>query len=238
MGGFVKDGDLLGLGRVVVINPNSTQAVTDAIDAAVAPFRFADGPAIECRTLAEGPPGIESQKDADSVVAPLCRLVSTLQGQSDAFVIACFGDPGLSAVRAITDRPVFGIAQAAYSAAIQAGERFGVIAILEDSVPRHRNYIRKLGLEQRYTFSRAIGARVTELEGEGVLDRMFKVGRRLVDEDGTDVLILGCAGMARYRAVLAVRLGVPVIDPCQAGVVQAIATVRLDRSIGSERNQS
>ena len=59
-------------GRIVVINPNSTQAVTDGIDEAMQPLRFADGPRIDCVTLAEGPPGIECQRHADAVVGPLC----------------------------------------------------------------------------------------------------------------------------------------------------------------------
>ena len=59
---------------VYVINPNSTVAVTAGIDRAVAPLRSADGPRIECVTLEEGPPGIQTQRDVDGVIAPLCRL--------------------------------------------------------------------------------------------------------------------------------------------------------------------
>ena len=60
--------------RIIVINPNSSETVTRAIDAAVEPLRRAGGPEIECLTLAEGPPGIETQRHVDEVVAPLCRL--------------------------------------------------------------------------------------------------------------------------------------------------------------------
>ena len=70
--------------RIVVINPNSTATVTAAIDRALAPLRMADGPAIECLTLAEGPPGIETQAHVEQVVQPLCRLV---RAQGDASAI-------------------------------------------------------------------------------------------------------------------------------------------------------
>lgn len=57
--------------RILVINPNSSASVTAAIDEAVAPLRIAGGPDIEVVGLAEGPPGISSQRDAASVVMPL-----------------------------------------------------------------------------------------------------------------------------------------------------------------------
>ena len=80
--------------RILVINPNSNTDVTAAIDAAVDPFRFAEGPEIVCTTLEEGLRGVETQKDADSVTMPLRRLV---EGAKDiaAFVIACYSDPSL-----------------------------------------------------------------------------------------------------------------------------------------------
>ena len=61
---------------ILVINPNSTEAVTRGIDEACEPLRIPGGPAIECVTLAEGPPGVETQQHVDSVVGPLVRMVS------------------------------------------------------------------------------------------------------------------------------------------------------------------
>src|SRR5579863_8892495 len=90
-------------GPIVVINPNSTEAVTAAIDAAMAPLRLAGGPDIVCQTLREGPPGIESQHDADSVIEPLCRAVAAQDNAASAFVIACFSDPG--SIRRARRRP-------------------------------------------------------------------------------------------------------------------------------------
>ena len=63
--------------RIRVVNPNSNEAVTRGLDAALAPLRFADGPQIVCSTLPEGPFGIETQADAESVAMPLRRLVET-----------------------------------------------------------------------------------------------------------------------------------------------------------------
>lgn len=220
-------GNINGSQRIVVINPNSSQVVTDGIDEAMAPLRFADGPQIDCLTLAEGPPGIECQRHADSVVGPICDLIRREDNRADAFVIACFGDPGLQSARETTHKPVVGIAEASYAAALQLGEKFGVIAILENSARRQQRYVRQLGLGERYAASLPVGLGVTELEGDSVAERMISVGRKLIEDHGADVLILGCAGMARQREPVERSLGMPVIDPSQAAAAQAIAAVRL-----------
>ena len=99
-----------------VLNPNSSASVTDAIDRAIDPLR-AWGHPITCLTLAEGPPGIETQAQVDRVIAPLLDQAKSLD-DATGFVIACFGDPGLHALRDETSRPVVGIQEAAISAAL------------------------------------------------------------------------------------------------------------------------
>ncbi len=218
---------------ILVINPNSTVAVTEDIDRALAPLRFRDGPEIECLTLAEGPPGIETQRHVESVVMPLCRLIESHDNRASAFVIACFSDPGLHSLRETTGKPVFGIAESGLLSALARADRLGIIAILEASVRRHRRYIRALGLESRLAGELALDLGVLELAEESVtFARLSEVGARLRDEAGAQVLVLGCAGMARYRARLEAALEVPVIDPTQAAVAMAIAAVRLGVGTG------
>jgi Asp/Glu/hydantoin racemase len=213
---------------VIVINPNSTVAVTAAMDEGLAPLRLAGGPAIECLTLTEGPPGIESQSDADSVIAPLCRTIRARDNDAAAFVVACFSDPGLYSARDTTRKPVLGIAECGILAALTLGQRFGIIAILATSVPRHLRYIGAMGLTGRLAGDLPIGLGVTELAQEGVtLKRMIETGVRLRDEQGADVLVMGCAGMARYRGRLQAALDIPVVEPTQAAVTMAIGRVRL-----------
>ena len=119
--------------RVLVINPNSSDACSAGIDAALAPFRFYGGPVLDVVTLHEGPPAICSWRDWHAVTEPMCRLVE--RSDADAYVIACASDPGIEAVRSVTQRPVFGIFRSAVAAAVARAERFGVIAMAEP--PRH-----------------------------------------------------------------------------------------------------
>ncbi len=211
--------------RIVVINPNSNEAVTAAIDQALEPLRFANGPEIVCSTLAEGPAGIETQADVESVTLPLRRMVEA-DNASDAFVIACYSDPGLHVCREGTARPVFGIAECGVLTALARAERFGVIAIRQRSIPRHLRYLRQMGLMERLAGERPLEKSVAEsASGENTLERMIEVGRALKEQDGANAIVMGCAGMARHRGALEEALGVPVIDPTQAAVTMAIGAL-------------
>ena len=213
---------------ILVINPNSTEAVTRAMDAACEPLRMAGAPAIECVTLEEGPPGIETQRHVDSVVTPLGRIVSERQRDCGAFVIACFSDPGIHSLRELTPKPVLGIAECSILTALTIGQKFGVIAILQQSIARHAHYIAALGVRDRLAGELPLGLGVTQLADAGkTYDRMVETGRKLRDDHGADVLVMGCAGMAPYRKPLQGALGIPVVEPTQAAVAMAIGRVRL-----------
>jgi Asp/Glu/hydantoin racemase len=215
-------------GPIVVINPNSTEAVTAAIDVAIEPLRLSGGPQIVCQTLHEGPPGVESQRDADSVIEPLCRTIAAQDNSASAFVIACFSDPGLYSAREATAKPVLGIAECGILTALTLGHRFGVISILAKSVPRHLRYVAAMGVGSRLAADLPIGLGVTELgDARTTMARMTDIGCRLRDAHGADVLVMGCAGMARYRDELEAVARIPVVEPTQAAVAMAQGRERL-----------
>ena len=209
--------------RILVINPNSTVAVTDGLDAAMSCFRVGGQFVVDCVTLTEGPPGIESQRDADSVVAPLMKLLREREAQYDAFVIACYSDPGIHSLREMTKKPVLGIAECGLMTAMTLGQRIGVIAILQKSIPRHLRYMATMGISGRLAAELPLDMGVVALAQEAkTLSRLVEVGTELRDRHGADVVVLGCAGMAAYRARLEQAVKVPVVDPAQAAVAMAI----------------
>ena len=216
-------------GRILVINPNSTQAVTNGIDEALNPFRFSNGPSFDCITIETGPPGIATQSHVDDAAAQVCDLIEREDNAADAFVIACFSDPGFYAAKEITTKPVFGIGMSSFAQATLLGERFGIIAILEGSTVRQRRAVRIMGLDSRYAGSLPIGFGAEELAGDQVRDRMIEVGGTLIENNGADVLIMGCAGMVHFQSDIETALGVPVIDPSQAAASQALAATCLSR---------
>lgn len=213
--------------RILVINPNSNEAVTRGLEEALQPLSFADGPEIVCKTLAEGPYGIETQADAEAVTMPLRRLVEA-DNEADAFIIACYSDPGLHVCREGTERPVFGIAESGVLTALARADSFGVIAIKQRSIRRHLRYLRQMALSERLAGERPLDMSVAETaSGDRALERMIEVGGALRDQDGAAAIVMGCAGMARHRKPLEEALGVPVIDPTQAAVAMAIGAVAL-----------
>ena len=211
--------------QILVINPNSNKSVTDGMAQELESFNFSDGPEIVCVSLTQGPFGIESQADVESVKLPLRNMVSENK-HITAFVIACYSDPGLQVCREATDRPVFGIQECGVLAAMAQGDRFGVIASQERSVRRHLLYLRQMGFIGRFAKERAANLSVEECaSGTKTFDKLCAVAQQLRDEDQADTIILGCAGMASHRSTLESRIGIPVIDPVQAAVSMAIHAV-------------
>jgi Asp/Glu/hydantoin racemase len=209
--------------RILVINPNSNDAVTRGLEEALAPLAR-PGIVLACRTLAEGPFGIESQADVERVALPLRDLV--LREAADAYVIACYSDPGLHVCREATDRPVLGIAECGVLTALARADRFGVIAVRTRSIPRHLRALRQTGVSERLAGERALEMSVAETaSGPDTLARMIAVGRDLRDRDGAGAIVMGCAGMAAHRRGLEQELGIPVIDPTQAAVAMALGLV-------------
>ena len=220
---------------LIILNPNSSQIVTDGIDAAVGPLRRFGTP-IRCLTLAEGPVGIESQMQADLTIAPMLRLAAA-QKDAAGYVIACFGDPGLHALRDQTTLPVVGIQEAAVMTALTLGQKFGVIAIMPASIPRHLRAFGAMGVLDRLAGDRALGLGVTDLaDPDKSLGAMIATGKRLRDDDGANVLIMGCAGMAQYRATLESETGLPVVEPCQAAAALALGHIALGQSHKGNQN--
>jgi|TARA_R110002049_G_scaffold10127_3_gene50420 Asp/Glu/hydantoin racemase len=213
---------------IYVVNPNSSQHVTDGIDRAVDPMRAASPVPIAAHTLAKGPPGIESQAHVDGVVAPLLAHCAGLETDASAFVVACYSDPGLAALREQSAHPVLGIAEASILTAMTMGQRFGIISILSKSIPRHMRYVGAMGVMDRLAADLPLELGVLELADETrTFERLKDVGTRLRDTAMADVVILGCAGMTAFRTDLENHLGVAVVEPCQAAVAMAIGRVAL-----------
>lgn len=217
------------MSALIVINPNASETVTAGIAEAIDPLRTFGIP-IRCLTLAEGPPGIESQKQADLTIAPMLALAAA-QTDAAGFVIACFGDPGLHALRDQTSLPVLGIQEASVMTALTLGQRLGVIAISPASIPRHLRSFGAMGVADRLAGDRALGLGVADLaDSNRSFDAMVATAKKLRDDDGANVLIMGCAGMAQYREPLEEATGLPVVEPTQAATSMALGQITLELS--------
>lgn len=207
--------------RVVVINPNSTRSVTDAISASVDIYR-SDAAQIDCLTLDAGPPAVSGYFARASVAAPLKELIEH-ETEADAFVIACFGDPSVMAMREVTKVPVLGMAESSFYVGMSVADMFGIISTTEAATQRHYRQIRELGIQSRFAGDTWIGTTILELRNdeEATFARLMDAATRL-RKAGAGAFITGCAGMAIFRERLEAELGQPVIEPAQAGVALAL----------------
>ena len=209
------------MARILFINPNANTACGDGISAAIDGFRTPHGAALDVISLADGPPAIVTWRDWHRAVEPLCRAVE--REPADLYVIACASDPGIEAVQATTRAPVLGAFRAAVAVAATACDRFGVIALAEQSRGRHLLALRAMGLEGRLSGEIAMGVSIeTLLDPVASLAALIEAARALA-AGGAGAIILGCAGMAHHRAAIASACSLAVIDPCQAAAGIALA---------------
>ena len=215
--------------RVIVLNPNSSVSVTQAIDRAVQSTAAASLCHFESVTAIDGPPGIVTQEDYERASVLVADYLQRHAGDAQAFVIACFSDPGVRAARAGSGKTVVGLGESGLRAALQCGRRAGVVAVASAAIPRHLRYWQALGLQGQVAGEQALNLRVDQ-SGDPKLafGPMCEAARRLRDEDGADVLLLGCAGMADLRQPLEDWIGLPVIDPCHAAAQAAQAALAED----------
>jgi len=210
--------------RLLMLNANSSQSVTEGMESELAVKAALLNIVIDYDQIAAAPEAIESSEDVC-----LAHMLVTKHVQScnyDAYVIACFCDPGVAELRALGYQNVFGIAESAMHVAANIGSKFGILSILDVSVERHIKQVERAGLSNMLAADLALNLGVLDLEDKGLVrPRIEKVGRKLVKEFGATSIILGCAGMGIHRQWLQELLGVPVIDPCWAGMVMAMATL-------------
>lgn len=207
--------------RILFINPNTSEEFTERIQEIAQKYAF-PGTEVVAMNPASGPRSIESIYDELLSSAGTLELVITELNNFDAFVIACYSDhPSVYAVREITDKPVLGIAEASMYLACMVGYKFSVVTTNDEWKPLLWDAVHHYGLGSRCASVRTTGMAVLDLEAGGEQDTFSMIlegARQAIDQDGAEVICLGCAGMAGLDKQLEEALGVPVID----GVIGAL----------------
>jgi len=209
--------------RLSVINPNSDPAVTEYLREATARV-LPDGSAVDAVGIPESPPVIETALD-DVLAAPAVVAAAARAGDPDAFLVCCFGDPAVSALRELTAAPVVGLGAAALVEASLVTSRFGVITTLDRGIPALWAQLDGAGVARACAGIRSVesageAADQDRTDGDDLLSRLTRQGRRLL-ADGADGLVLACAGFGHCRDRLAAALDVPVCDGIGVGACLA-----------------
>ena len=209
--------------RLALINPNTDEADTaEMVVAATA--ALGDGAEVLALTARRGVAGIETSAESLIAAAETLALVRETPG-ADAYLIACFGDPGLDGAREVTDAPVVGIGEATYRAMASVSRRFAVITTLRRGIPELLDGMERYGVASRCVGVLASEITVEDLGGDST-DAIVSLGRRAVDELGAEALALACGGMTELETAVRDRVGVPATNGVAFGALLAHALWR------------
>ncbi len=213
--------------RILVVNPNTTAAMTATIARAARAAAAADT-IVEAVTAGMGPESIEGYYD-EVFAAPAVveAIVAGEQRGADGAVIACFDDTGLDAARCAATIPVVGICEAAIHAASLLAHRFAIVTTLARSVPVLEMLAARYGAAGRCTV-RASDLPVLALEGAAAETRIAAEIELALRGDHAEAIVLGCAGMSDLAGALSRQFAVPVVD----GVGAAVKLIELLVGLG------
>lgn len=214
--------------RILLLNPNTTEAITQRLLAA-AQAVAADGTQIVPLTATRGVPYIASRAEAQIGGAIALEMLAEHHEGVDAAIIAAFGDPGLMGARELFDIPVIGMAEAAMLTACMLGRRFAIVTFARALGPWYEECVAMHGLAGRCAGIRMLDEGFADIadvqeEKEAVI---VALARRAVVEDEADCVILAGAPLAGLADKVAARIPVPVVDQMGAALKQAEALVAL-----------
>lgn len=186
----------------------------------------------------EGPASIESMYEEYLSIPASVRLAVELEqsGAWDAIILGCYGDPGLDALREMVSLPVIGPGEATALMAASLGHRFSIITITDSVVAAQYRQIRNVGVGEKLASVRVVGIPVLELHAnrERAIEATVAQGRKAIQEDRADTLIVGCMTMGFLEIAEAAGeiLGVPFINPARAALkfAEALAGAGLTHS--------
>lgn len=214
--------------KIKIINPNTTMSMTKSIENCAKKFAREDTE-VYCVSPRMGVNSIECYVDEYLAIPGVIDEVikGDTEENVDAFVIACFGDPGLQAARELTDKPVIGIAESAIAAAKMISPYFSIVSVLDRSRKVTEDVVNMYGANQFCRSIRSTGLSVLEFSrnpNKG-LKALEEQSRIAVEKDGAECILLGCAGFVDFVEELKLKLGVPVLDGVMPAVKFAEALV-------------
>ncbi|MEO1222203.1 MAG: aspartate/glutamate racemase family protein [Pseudomonadota bacterium] len=211
---------------VLIINPNSTDAMTRAMIAAAR--QVEPGLEFEGWTSRNGPASIQGADDGEAASGPLLDLVDKA-AHAKGIIIGCFDDTALGQAARRVDCPVFGIGQAAFHFCALRQWRFSVVTTLPVSVPVIEENLVRYGLAPFCAKVHASDVSVLALESDpdAAIGPIVETARKAQSADGIDAVILGCAGMVHVVHAVRHAINIPVIDPVEAAATGMGWLIRL-----------
>ncbi|WP_296476609.1 aspartate/glutamate racemase family protein [Roseinatronobacter sp.] len=221
--------------RILVVNPNTSLGVTRRIDLA-AQAAIQPGEVVQTVPAAFGPDLIVSPADSALAMQGVLAAVERYHHGMDAIVLASFGDTGLDQVRALTSKPVVGIADAALRRALEHGPRFSIVSFSPSVKGSLRAIVEHYGLLDHL-------ADVTVLQ-DGIWTDPGNIHKELAEPllhlcqqrakaGGIDSIVLGGGPLAGLAANFAPQVKLPLVDGTTAAIEIARRMVAKAQDVGN-----
>ena len=209
--------------RILVVNVNTTESMTESIRKGAA-AAASPGTEIVGLTPFFGADSCEGNMESYLAAVAVMDRVLAYDEPYDAVVQAGFGEHGQEGLKELVEAPVVDITDAAAHLAMLLGYRYSVVTTLDRAVPLIEERLLLGGLS-----SHCASVRSSELEGEEskVVDAIVRQAELALKEDGAEVIVLGCGGLAGLDKAIEERTGAPVVDGVAAAVKLAESLVGL-----------
>ena len=168
------------------------------------------------RHLPGGPPHLEYHLYEHEALGPMLELMREAEANgAAAAIIGCFYDGGLREARELLRMPVVGMGEASVLLAATMGHRFSIIVGRRKWIPKMSDNVVLVGLERRLASFRSVEMGIPDVlaDPERFLDRVIEEGRRAVEEDGAEVIVLSEIATPAFWERAARELPVPLVDP-------------------------
>ncbi len=213
--------------RILLINPNTTAEVTALMERVLA-LQLPAGVTLLPVTGRFGARYIASRTAAAIAGHAAIEAYAEHGRDCDAVYLACFGDPGLLALKELARMPVIGMAEASCLAAAALTQRFSIVTGGERWGPMLSEFVSTLGLGARLAAIETVAPTGAEIarDPDSAIALLAQACRLTAERDGAGAVILGGAGLAGLAGRIQPHLDVPVICSVEAGMQAVLAVLR------------
>lgn len=206
--------------KIFIINPNADKKFTEMIKVEALKV-ISPGNEIVCKNAPNAPMFIGNYIDEILCGPGMLQLLRENEKDFDVFVLGCTCDVNIDIMRETTEKPVVGIGESSMLAAMMLGGKFSVIQMGPRGISMKKRFIKNLGFDSRCASVRSI-----DINGPGdMADKIIVGAQKAIEEDGAEVITLGCAGLAGLAEKVSQEIGIPVIDGIPYGIRFAEALV-------------
>ncbi|MEA5011604.1 MAG: aspartate/glutamate racemase family protein [Angelakisella sp.] len=211
--------------KILVANPNSSEIVTGIIMESAKRKITNPNTQLIPLTNPKGTKNIDCGfADYQSVWSFIRAILDTCEKEKpDAVVLAGFGNVGVFALKEALSIPVLSISETGQYMAALMGHKYTVLTMLKQFIPYQEDLVRLYRLQDKCASVRGINVNVEKCvtDREETLNQLKDEILKIADEDGAEVVVLGCAGLCGYDEALQELVGMPVLDPVTVTVKYA-----------------